>query len=415
VHGALTPRESVRLHNPWMRSGSGAMKILISGAGIAGPTLAHWLLRGGHEPTLLERAPAFRTGGYVIDFWGTGYRVAQRMGLEDAVLDAGYQVHALRAVNDAGRLRAELDTDVFQRVAGGKFTSLPRGDLAALAYATIEGRAEAVFGDSIASIQEHASGVRVGFEHGAERDFDLVVGADGLHSNVRTLAFGPECDYERFLGCRVAACVVQGYRPRDELVYVTHNVPDRQVGRFALRGDRTMFLFVFRSQGTVEDDIAAQKAVLRREFSDAGWECPAMLEAMDSVDELYFDVVSQILMPGWSRGRIALVGDAAACASLLAGEGTGLAMTGACVLAGELHRAGGDWRRAFAAYEARLRPFVRGKQDAARKYLGFFATRTRFGLWLRELGMRAMNQRFLADLAVGRGLRDDFDLPDYGI
>jgi 2-polyprenyl-6-methoxyphenol hydroxylase-like FAD-dependent oxidoreductase len=391
------------------------MKILISGAGIAGPTLAHWLLRGGHEPTLVEHAPAFRTGGYVIDFWGVGYRVAQRMGIERAVRDAGYQVRELRSVDDAGRVRSKLDTGVFQRVAGGRFTSLPRGDLAALVYATIEGRVEALFGDSIARIEEHGAGVRVAFERGAERDFDLVIGADGLHSNVRRLAFGPEAQYERFLGCRVAACVVEGYRPRDELVYVTHNLPNRQVGRFALRGDRTMFLFVFRSEGAVEDDIAVHKSVLRREFADAGWECPAILEAMESADELYFDVVSQIRMPGWSRGRIALLGDAAACVSLLAGEGTGLAMTGACVLAGELRRADGDWIRAFAAYEAKMRPFVRGKQDAARRYLGFFATRTRLGIRLRDLGIRIADRPWLANLLIGSGLRDDFDLPEYGL
>jgi 2-polyprenyl-6-methoxyphenol hydroxylase-like FAD-dependent oxidoreductase len=391
------------------------MKILISGAGIAGPTLAHWLLRGGHEPTLVEHAPAFRTGGYVIDFWGVGYRVAQRMGIERAVRDAGYQVRELRSVDDAGRVRSKLDTGVFQRVAGGRFTSLPRGDLAALVYATIEGRVEALFGDSIARIEEHGAGVRVAFERGAERDFDLVIGADGLHSNVRRLAFGPEAQYERFLGCRVAACVVEGYRPRDELVYVTHNVPNRQVGRFALRGDRTLFLFVFRSEGAVEDDIAVHKSVLRREFADAGWECPAILEAMESADELYFDVVSQIRMPGWSRGRIALLGDAAACVSLLAGEGTGLAMTGACVLAGELRRADGDWIRAFAAYEAKMQPFVRGKQDAARRYLGFFATRTRLGIRLRDLGIRIADRPWLANLLIGSGLRDDFDLPEYGL
>lgn len=389
------------------------MKVLISGAGIAGPTLAHWLSRCGHEPVLVEQAHAFRTGGYVIDFWGVGYRVAERMGIERAVLDAGYRVRELRSVDGAGHMRSKLDTDVFQRVAGGKFTSLPRGDLAAAVYATIDGRVEALFGDSIAAIEEHGSGVRVGFERGAERDFDLVVGADGLHSNVRRLVFGPESDYERFLGCRVAACVVDGYRPRDELVYVTHNVPNRQVGRFALRGDRTLFLFVFRSEGVVQNDLAAQKAVLRREFADAGWECPAILEATDAVDELYFDVVSQILMPGWTRGRIALLGDAAACVSLLAGEGTGLAMTGAYVLAGELHHAGGDWRRACAAYEAKMRSFVRDKQDAARKYLGFFAARTRFGIWLRDIGMRAMDHATIADLFIGRGLRDDFELPGY--
>jgi 2-polyprenyl-6-methoxyphenol hydroxylase-like FAD-dependent oxidoreductase len=158
------------------------------------------------------------------------------------------------------------------------------------------------------------------------------------------------------LGCLVAACVVEGYRPRDELVYVTYSQPARSVGRFALRRDRTMFLFVFRSPHAADPGgLAARKALLRREFDDAGWECRRILAALDDVDDLYFDVVSQIRLNRWSRGRTALIGDAAACVSLLAGEGTGLAMTQAYVLAGELARAGGGLcavqRRAGAAVE----------------------------------------------------------------
>ena len=177
----------------------------------------------------------------------------------------------------------------------------------------------------------------VSFAQAKTRDFDLVIGADGLHSNVRRLTFGPESDVEHYLGCLVAACVVEGYRPRDDLVYVTYSEPGRSVGRFSLRGDRAMFLFVFRSdQAADPGELAARKALLRREFGDAGWECPQILAALDGVDDLYFDVVSQIRLDRWARGRTALVGDAAACVSLLAGEGTGLAMTEAYVLAGEL-------------------------------------------------------------------------------
>ncbi len=392
------------------------MRIAISGAGVAGPTLAHWLLRMGHEPTLIECAPEMRTGGYVIDFWGVGYRVAQRMGIEQALLDAGYQVQALHSVGDDGAVQARLETDVFQRLTDGRFTSLPRGDLAAAIHATIEGRAETLFGDSIAAIEEHDGGVRVALEHGGERDFDLVVGADGLHSNVRRLVFGPDADYERYLGCRVAACVVEGYRPRDERIYMTHNVPGRQLARFTLREDRTLFLFVFRSHDVaIPDDVETHKAVLRREFADAGWEAPQMLAALDQVDALYFDVVSQVHMPCWSRGRISLIGDAAACISLLGGEGTGLAMTEAYVLAGELLRSGGDHPVAFEAYEARLRPLLEGKQASARRFISFFATRTRWGIWIRNQAMRAMNIGPLVQVFAGRGLRDDFQLPDYGL
>jgi 2-polyprenyl-6-methoxyphenol hydroxylase-like FAD-dependent oxidoreductase len=390
------------------------MKIAISGAGVAGPSLAHWLHRTGHEPTLIERAPHFRTGGYVIDFWGVGYRVAQLMGIEAAVREAGYQMQSVRTVGPDNQVQASLGVDAFRRAAGDRFTSLPRGDLAAAIYATIANDVETIFDDGITAINEHPDGVSVSFAQAKTRDFDLVIGADGLHSTVRQLTFGPESDVEHYLGCMVAACVVEGYRPRDELAYVTHSQPGRSVGRFTLRGDRTMFLFIFRSHQPADPgELDARKALLRNEFGHTGWECPHILAALDGVDDLYFDVVSQIRLDRWSRGRTALIGDAAACVSLMAGEGTGLAITEAYVLAGELACARGDYRRAFDAYEARLRPLVEQKQAAALKFLPVFATQTRLGIWFRNLAMRTMNFRPLADLVLTRSVRDDFELPNY--
>jgi 2-polyprenyl-6-methoxyphenol hydroxylase-like FAD-dependent oxidoreductase len=206
--------------------------------------------------------------------------------------------------------------------------------------------------------------------------------------------------------------VVDGYRLRDELVYVTYSTPGRQLARFALRGDRTMFLFIFRAGH--EDTVVAPKDQLRNEFSDVGWESREILATLDDVDDLYFDVVSQIRMDRWARGRVLLIGDAAGCISLLGGEGTGLAMAEAYVLAGELARAGADYRCAVDAYEARLRPFIKAKQAAAVRYIPFFATRTRFGLRFRNAVMRTMNFSPLATLFAG-SVRDDFQLPEYGI
>ncbi|MCV7195937.1 FAD-binding domain [Mycobacterium angelicum] len=386
------------------------MQVAISGAGVAGTALAYWLHRAGHTPTVIEQAPQFRTGGYVIDFWGVGYQVAKRMGLADQIRNAGYQIERLRAVGADGEVKADVVVDVLRPTFGDDFTSLPRGDLAAAIYSTIEGKVETIFGDSITAVEERADGVRLSFEKNAPREFDLVIGADGLHSNVRRLVFGPEEDFERYLGCKVAACVVDGYKPRDELVYVTYNTPGRQLGRFALRGGRTMFLFIFRAPH--DNAGVTPKDQLRNEFGDCGWEARDILAALDDVDDLYFDVVSQIQMDRWSRGRVLLIGDAAGCISLLGGEGTGLAITEAYVLAGELVRAGADYRRGFDAYETRLRPFVEAKQAGAVRFISFFATRTRFGLWLRNVAMRAMNFRPLASLLSG-GIRDDFDLPDY--
>lgn len=394
------------------------MKIAISGAGIAGPTLAYWLDRSGHQPTLIEEAPQLRTGGYVIDFWGVGYTIAERMGILPAVLDASYTVREVRLVNANGRKIGGFPAEVLRRILKGRYTSVRRGDLAAAIYTAIEGRVETVLDNEVAAIEEHERGVRVGFRRGAARDFDLLVGADGLHSNVRALAFGPEDRFEKPLGFYVAAFEVAGYRPRDELVYVSHTRPGRQIARFSLQDDRTLVLLVLAAElaaGAAPQSLAGSKALLHRVFDGVGWETAAILRAMDGAHDIYFDRVSQIRMPCWSSGRVMLIGDAAACVSLLAGEGTGLAMTEAFVLAGELGRAGGDHREAFRAHEARLRPFIEGKQTSAAGFASSFAPRTRLGLWLRNRASRLMAVPVLADLLMGRTLHDDFELPDYDL
>lgn len=394
------------------------MKIAINGAGVAGPTLAHWLLRAGHEPTLIEQAPRFRAGGYMIDFWGVGYTIAERMGILEPVREAGYVVQDVRLVDARGRKVGGFSTAAMRRMLGDRFASLPRGDLAEQAYRTIEGRVETVFDASIAALDEHPEGVRVELTTGDRRDFDLVIGADGLHSAVRALAFGPQSRFERNLGYYVAAFETEGYRPRDELVYVSYGVPGRQISRFALRGDRTMFLFVFVADhlaGPEPHSIDDRKAALHRLFGDAGWESRQILEAMDRTDEIYFDRVSQIVMDRWSKGRVALIGDAGACVSLLAGEGTGLAMTEAYVLAGELDRAGGDYQAAFRRYEERLRPLIESKQLSARNFAGAFAPKTAFGLWFRNVVTRLMTIPAVADRVIGADLRDDIELPDYAM
>ncbi|MGA5537849.1 FAD-binding domain [Mycolicibacterium nivoides] len=389
------------------------MRIAISGAGVAGTALAHWLHRTGHTPTLIERAPAFRTGGYMIDFWGIGYRVARQMGIEPAIRDAGYDVHCVRSIGPDGTTRAALGVDVFRRMIGNDFTSLPRGDLASAIYRTVEDSVPTLFGDSITGIDQYPDGVRVTFENGPPDDFDLVIGADGLHSNVRSLVFGPEQHYEHYLGCKVAACIVDGYTGGDSGAYLTYSIPGRQVGQFTLRNNRTMFLFVFRDEHDAHG--MTPKEQLHNQFDDAGWECRRILTAVDGVDDLFFDVVSQIRMDRWSDGRVLLIGDAAGCISLLGGEGTGLAITEAYALAGEFARANGDHRTAFGSYESLLRPFIKSKQAGAERMLGFFATRTRFGLWFRNVALRAMNlSRPVAGLFAG-SVRDDLDLPDYRI
>lgn len=393
------------------------MRIAISGAGIAGPTLAYWLRRSRHDVLLIEEMPELRSGGYVIDFWGIGYDIAERMGLIPKIRELGYQVREVRFVDGHGRTRGGFSTDVFARITNGRFTSLGRSDLSALIYDALDGSVATIFGDSIAAIEDAGSFARIRLNHAAPRDVDLVIGADGLHSRVRELVFGPQTAFEVSLGYHVAAFEVDGYRPRTELVYVSHGVPGKQVSRFSMRGDKTLFLFVFsddyltREQPASDDD---RKSDLAGVFSDVGWECPQILAAMKDVKGLYFERVSQIRMDRWVEHRTALVGDAAACVSLLAGEGTGLAMAEAYVLAGELRLRGGDHGAAFAHYQQRLMPFLRRKQESAAKFASSFAPQTAFGITFRNLVTRMLRVPFIADFFVGRDLRDDITLPDYG-
>ena len=392
------------------------MRVVINGAGIAGPALAYWLERSGHEVVLVEKAPHFRTGGYVVDFWGVGYTAAERMGILPEVRERGCRSRELRAVDGRGRKVSGFSTDGLLESMKDRFTSVPRGDLALAVYRTIEKRVETLFGNSISAIDQCPARVRVCFEHGAARDFDLVIGADGLHSTVRELVFGPERQFEKPLGYRVGVFEVQGYRPRDELVYVTYTTPGRQVGRFSLRGDRTMFGLLFRSEMmSAPEPLNAieRKAILRHVFADAGWECPRILQAMDQVSDVYYDRVSQIRMEAWSKGRVVLIGDAAGCVSLLGGEGAGLAMAEACVLAGELDRAGHHYEAAFRRYEELLRPFVEARQKSGRYFAAALVPKTRVGVWIRNQAMKLMALPAVAHYFLGRELRHDFDLPSY--
>ena len=365
---------------------------------------------------MVEHSPAVRKGGYVIDFWGLGYEIAEQMNLAGEINRLGYQMREMRIVDSQGQRITSFGTRVLSELTGGGFVTLGRSDLSRLLFEKIKDTTEVIFGDEIVELHEEADGVRVKFEKADQRKFDLVVGADGLHSKVRRLVFGPQAKFEKHLGYLVVGFEVRGYRPRDEEVYVVYSQPGQMLARFALHHDRTLFLFVFADTEHLSPvtGLAAQKSILRERFNDVTWECPRILRELDRTDELYFDRVSQIRMDRWSRGRVALVGDAAFCVSLMAGQGAALAIAAAYVLAGELAKAKGDHDQGFGKYEEVLRSFIGGKQRGAERFAPAFAPKTQWGLFFRNQVIRTLTIPGLARLTFGRDIADKLVLPDYG-
>lgn len=331
------------------------MKVLISGASIAGPALARWLGRNGFDVTVVEKAAAQRPGGQAVDFKGRTHRdVLQRMGILDDVYTGQTTKTDWRLVDENDRVKAVVPGEFI----GGDVEIL-RGDLAGILYDHSRTDAEYVFDDEIVALSESASGADVSFAKRPSERFDLVIGADGVHSAVRRLAFGPE---ERFVQERGHYyAVASGEMPLDGLerrspegrtLAYGYNEP----GRLALLGgQKAPSLFVFRADGSDYDrrDVDSQRAFLESAFRGAGWRVPQAIAAGRDAGDFYLDVLGRTTMTSFTRGRVALVGDAG-FANTLGGFGTGLALIGAYVLAGELVAARGDHEAAFAAYDRRM-------------------------------------------------------------
>jgi 2-polyprenyl-6-methoxyphenol hydroxylase-like FAD-dependent oxidoreductase len=391
-------------------------KILISGAGIAGPCLAYWLNHYGFEPVLIEHAPALRTGGYIIDFWGLGFEVAEKMRLVPTLKRDGYTIEEVRFVDANGKKAGGFGLDAIQRVMGDRYVSVLRGDLSKLIYDALDGKVRTIFGDSVTALRQDEGGVTVDFQNSPTERFDLVIGAGGLHSPVRRLVFGPEEQFEKYLGYYASSFSVVGYPSRDPRAYVSFTAPGRQISRYTLRDDRTVFFFACAQDTKLRldpHDTRAQKDFLRKIYGKDGWECPSILSALEGADDFYFDAVSQIQMNTWFNGRIALLGDACFAPSLLAGQGSALAMMAAYILAGELKNAGGEYRAAFQSYQNMLSDVMMKKQRAARNFAGSFVPRTDCGIFVRNHITKLMTHPSIVKLFMGKLLNDPLQLPDY--
>jgi len=383
--------------------------VLISGASIAGPALAYWLQRYGFAVTVVERAPELRPGGQAVDFKGATHRtVLERMGVWEEIHRRQTGKTDMVLTDAEGRELAVMSGDF----TGGDVEIL-RGDLAEIFYERTADRCEYLFGDSVTVLRETAIGVEVEFENAPARTFDLVVGCDGIHSRVRALAFGPEADYVKHLGYYYCTAGAAGWGhdpngPRQRNRSLAYSEP----GRLAVRGgNKAAHMYMFAADRLSYDrrDEAAQRRVLAEAFAGAGGPVPAMMAELSGLDSFYLDSIGQVRMKGrYTTGRIALVGDSA-YGNTLGGFGTGLAVVGAYVLAGELALAAGDHTAAFARYDELMKRYAKiaGNSNAGR----FLAPRTARGIRMRNwfLGSRMFDLM----LKYSDNAANDIELRDY--
>jgi 2-polyprenyl-6-methoxyphenol hydroxylase-like FAD-dependent oxidoreductase len=375
-----------------------AKRVLISGASVAGPALAFWLSRYGFEVTVVERSPGIRPGGYAVDFRGAGMKALERMGLADAAKQHETRTGSITMVNAKDQTIARLP-DGF---TSGELEIL-RGDLAQLFYEATCRDAEYLFDDSIRSIVEKDNAVETILASGKTGSYDFVVGADGLHSNVRAIAFGEESRFVTNMGYQIAIFTVPDFLHLGNAgkYYVELG---RRVGCFGTPNDgmaKASFHFATKKTDMDYDrkDAAAQKNLVRSTFADMKWATRQMLDMMDAAPDFYFDSLSQVKMDRWSKGRVVLLGDSASCASPMSGMGTSIAVAGAYVLAGELKETNGDYTRAFANYEQTMRGFVREAQKMAES-VSWFIPRSRFKLWYSAKLWSWMPQSTLRKLMI---------------
>ncbi|MEV8060338.1 FAD-dependent monooxygenase [Streptomyces antimycoticus] len=334
--------------------------VLISGASIAGPALAYWLHRSGCAVTVVEKAGALRAGGYPIDIRGTAIEVVRRMGILPRLRDAHIDSRRCTFLDADGGEVASLSPSAVAGGVEGQDLEVRRGDLAASLYALVRDDVEFLFGDSIDTLDQYGQGIDVTFRSGQRRTFDLVVGADGTHSQTRGTLFGPEEQFHRYLGyCFAIFTMPNTFGLSHEVMM--WNTPGKAAALYAVGDDDELHAFLNFHQPEPPLDALrnpdAQRDLVATVFAGAGWEVPRMVGALREADDLFFDTAGQIRMPHWSSGRVALVGDAAYAPSFLTGQGSSLALVGAYMLADAVasHR---DHTAAFAAYEHGVREFV---------------------------------------------------------
>lgn len=379
------------------------MKAVISGAGISGLSNARFLADAGWDVVVLERAPARRREGYMMDFFGPGFEAAEALGLIPRLRELAYPIDRVAYIDKRGRARATLSYERFSRVVDGRLLSIMRPDLELALLESLPGNVQLRYSTTIDELRNNDDGVSLTLSDGSEEQADLLISAEGIHSELRTRIFGPEGDFLRYLGYHTAAFIFHDPALHAETgaQFSLTDTIDRQAGIYGLRGGDVAIFTVHRANDRRLP--ANPRGELRRRYAQLGWFMPRALEQCPP--EVYYDQVAQIIMPRWHSGRVVLAGDAAHAVSLLAGQGASLAVAGAQELAREL-AAAVDISTGLANYEKNWRPRVEVHQQAGRRAASWFVPSNPLWLGVRRLVLRLMSvpgaDRFFSDRLVGK-------------
>jgi 2-polyprenyl-6-methoxyphenol hydroxylase-like FAD-dependent oxidoreductase len=362
-----------------------APRVLISGASVAGPILAYWLNRFGFQPTVVERTEELRigTGGHAVDLFGPALQIIEWMGARQRVADAGTRTEIISFIQ-GGHRPVDVPAESMSEGVSAQHVEIMRGELAKIIYELGRNDIDYVFGNSIRSLEDTEQGVNVAFHHGSPQIFDLVIGADGLHSITRRLVFGEEHQFLHFLGGYLAVFTVPNYLDLHQQM-VGYGDVGRTAALYPVRGTGQARVILLWRTPALHDfdhhDVAAQRRLIRNMYGDMGWEVPRLLTELENADDLYLDSISTIVMETWTRGRVTLVGDAGYSPGPAVGGGTSLAVVGAYVLASELAASSSDHAHGLAAYEQVLRPAVHHSQKIGPAVMKRLIPRSRMQLW----------------------------------
>ncbi|MEU8894924.1 FAD-dependent monooxygenase [Nocardia sp. NPDC048505] len=395
-------------------------RILVSGGGIGGNAVALQLLRSGIRATVVERAATPRPGGQSVDLRGASGEVARRLGLMPGIRRHQMDERGMIYVDADGGEILRMDMEAFDGKGAVAEIEITRGDLnqVLLDELAAAGGADYRYGEWITAIEQDADGVDVTFASGATERFDLVIGADGLHSATRRLVFGPEENFSTYLGGYMSFFTMPTPASLEPNWFSMHSiVGGANVG---LRPDvdpRTCkAIITVRSDAdpALRRDVTAQRRLIRERLAAGGWESQTVLAALDQAEDFYFDELARIDVPSWSEGRVVLLGDSAFCGSPLAGQGTAMAITGGYLLGGEIAAHADDLGRALARYEELMRPFVAKSRDLPPGGIKAMAPMSRFGIRAGQTMTKLMLSKVMRPLMIKMlSSTEDYTLPEY--